>query len=329
MPRFQKIRGRQARIVFGKIGLHTSSFGRRKSLKKNLIVPLLMIVLVALVVPACSTKSPAASGPKGHLFIIGGGERDEPLMRRFIALAKAFDTGKIVVFTMATSVPDEVRQSTLAEYERYGVKDVAVYHLSRGDALKPDAPKILAGAGGVFFTGGDQALLTAVLLGTPVLARIHEIYEKGGVVGGTSAGAAVMSGFMITGNEKRTNNEEGTWEVILADDVEHTEGFGFIRNAVIDQHFVTRRRHNRLISVVLQNPALVGVGIEESTAVLVRPDGKCEVLGEGQVIVYDARRAKTARLPDGHLGGHGLTMHVLLPGDVYDLAAGLVEEPSK
>ena len=306
-----------------------SSLSRRKSLKKNLIVPLLTIVLVSLALPACSPKSPAAPLPKGHLFIIGGGERDEPLMRRFIALAKAFDAGKIVVFTMATSVPDEVRQSTLAEYERYGVKDVAVYHLTREEALKPDAPKILDGAGGVFFTGGDQALLTAVLLGTPVLARIREIYEKGGVIGGTSAGAAVQSEFMITGNEKRTNNEEGTWEVILAGDVEHTEGFGFVKNAVIDQHFVTRRRHNRLIAVVLEHPTLVGVGIEESTAVLVRPDGKYEVLGEGQVIVYDARRAKTSRLPDGHLGGHGLTMQVLLPGDVYDLATGRVEEPAK
>ena len=301
-------------------------------MNKNLIVPLLaivLVVLVALVVPACSPKSPAAPGPKGHLFIIGGGERDEPLMRRFIALAKAFDAGKIVVFTMATTVPDEVRQSTLAEYERYGVKDVAVYHLTREEALRPDASKILDGAGGVFFTGGDQALLTAVLLGTPVLARIREIYEKGGVIGGTSAGAAVQSEFMITGNEKRTNNQEGSWEVILADDVEHTEGFGFVKNAVIDQHFVVRRRSNRLVAVVLQNPTLVGVGIEESTAVLVRPGGKYEVLGEGQVIIYDARHAKTIKSPDGHLGGHGLTMQVLLPGDIYDIASGRVEEPSK
>jgi cyanophycinase len=230
---------------------------------------------------------------------------------------------------MATSVPDEVRQSTQAEYERYGIKDVAIYHLNREEALKPDAAKILDGAGGVFFTGGDQAKLTAVLLGTPVLARIREIYEKGGVIGGTSAGAAVQSEFMITGDEKRTNNQEGSWEVILADDVLHTEGFGFVKDAVIDQHFVTRRRHNRLIAVVLQNPTLVGVGIEESTAVLVSEGRRYEVLGEGQVIIYDARKARTAKSPDGHLGGHGLTMHVLLPGDVYDLPAGRIEEPSK
>lgn len=302
----------------------------RKSRTLDPLIPMLFLCLAALALtPACFPKTQAAAGPKGHLFIIGGGERDEPLMRRFIALAKSYDTGKIIVFTMATSVPDEVRKATLAEYERYGIKDVAIYHLSREEALKPDAAKILDGAGGVFFTGGDQARLTAALLGTPVLARIREVYEKGGIIGGTSAGAAVQSEFMITGDEKRTNNQEGSWEVILADDVLHAEGFGFVKDAVIDQHFVTRRRHNRLIAVVLQNPTLVGVGIEESTAVLVSPGGKYEVLGEGQVIIYDARRAKTSKSPDGHLGGHGLTMHVLLPGDVYDLPAGRVEERSK
>ncbi|MCK7534182.1 MAG: cyanophycinase [Marinilabiliales bacterium] len=166
-------------------------------------------------------------------------------------------------------------------------------------------------------------------VGHPLHKRMLELYKEGCLIGGTSAGAAVMSEFMITGNEKRAGGEEGSWEVILADDVEHTEGFGFVTGAVIDQHFVTRKRHNRLISVVLENPALVGVGIEESTAVLVRPDGLYEVLGEGQVVVYDARRAATRRSADGHLGGHGLTLHVLLAGDVYDLASGRVVEPAK
>jgi cyanophycinase len=134
---------------------------------------------------------------------------------------------------------------------------------------------------------------------------------------------------MITGDEKRTKNEDELWQAILADNVVHTEGFGFVKNAIIDQHFVTRRRHNRLISLVLENPALIGAGIEESTAVLVRPDGKYEIVGENQVLVFDARRAKARISPTGRLGGHGLVLHVLLPGDVYDPASGRVEEPSK
>jgi cyanophycinase len=298
-------------------------------LRKTLIASLSLILVLLASGPACSSKSPAAPGPKGNLFIIGGGERDAPLMKRYIQLAAGFGTGKVVIFTMASSVPGEVGPELLAEFKGNGAKEVVVYNLTHDQAMTPGSERILDGAGGIWFSGGDQALLTAALLGTPIHARMRELYAQGCVIGGTSAGAAVMSEFMITGNEKRTHGEEGTWEVILADDVLHTEGFGFVKKAVIDQHFVTRRRHNRLIAVVLQNPSLVGVGIEESTAVLVRPDGRYEVLGEGQVIVYDARRAKTARLPDGHLGGHGLTMHVLLPGDVYDIDTGRVQEPSK
>ncbi len=294
-------------------------------------VALLSFVVIALAAWSCGPQSPtgAASRPKGYLFIIGGGERDVPLMKRYIELAEAHDTGKIVIFTMASSVPDEVGPELLAEFKGNGARDAVYYNLTHEKAMAPGSERILDGAGGVWFSGGDQALLTAALVGTPIHKRMLELYEQGGTIGGTSAGAAVMSEFMITGNERRTKGQEGTWEVIWADDILHSEGFGFVRTAVIDQHFITRRRHNRLIAVVLQNPTLVGVGIEESTAVLVRPDGKYEVLGEGQVIVYDARRARTFRSADGHLGGHGLTLHVLLPGDVYDIESGRVEEPAK
>jgi cyanophycinase len=299
-------------------------------LKKKQIVALL-VVLTAVALSACAPREPgpAAARSKGYLFIVGGGDRDEPLMRRYVGLAKRNGPAKIVIFTMASSVPLETGPGLVAEFKGYGVEDAAYFHLTREEALDTANLKILDGVTGVWFSGGDQAKQTAVLLGTPLHARMLELYADGCLLGGTSAGAAVMSEFMITGDERRTENKEGTWEVIWADNILHSKGFGFVRNAVIDQHFVTRRRHNRLISVVLEHPALVGVGIEESTAVLVRPDGKYEVLGEGQVIVYDARRAKTARSADGRLGGHGLAMHVLLAGDVYDIAAGRVEEPSK
>lgn len=299
--------------------------------KNPVILPFVALALVALAAAACAPKgdAPSAPLPKGHLFIVGGGDRDEPLMRRYVDLARAKGPAKVVIFTMASGVPLETGPALVAEFKSYGVDDVAYYHLTREEALDPASLKILDGVTAVWFSGGDQAKQTAVLLGTPLHARMLELYRDGALIGGTSAGAAVMSEFMITGNEKRTGGEEGTWEVILADDVEHAPGFGFVTRAVIDQHFVTRRRHNRLIAVVLQNPGLVGVGIEEATAVLVRPDGRYEVLGEGPVIVYDARKAKTFRSPDGRLGGHDVTMHVLLAGDVYDLAAGRVEEPVK
>jgi len=298
---------------------------------KKPVIPLIM-VLAAVVLTACAQKAPApaaAAKPKGYLFIVGGGDRDEPLMRRYVELAKRDGPAKIVVFTMASGVPLETGPALLAEFKGYGVADVAYFHLTRDEAMDPANLKILDGVSAVWFSGGDQARQTAVLLDTPLHKRMLELYQEGCLMGGTSAGAAVMSEFMITGNEKRAGGEEGSWEVILADDVEHSRGFGFVTGAVIDQHFVTRKRHNRLISVVLENPALVGVGIEEATAVLVRPDGLYETLGEGQVVVYDARHAATRRSDDGHLGGHGLTLHILLAGDVYDLASGRVVEPAK
>jgi cyanophycinase len=280
------------------------------------------VLLSLALMLACAVAAQAA--PKGYLFIIGGGERDAPLMKRYGDLAAKFGTGKVVIFTMASGVPQEVGPELVAEFKANGMKDVVYYQLTREEAMKPGSERILNGVGGVWFAGGDQARLTAALLDTPIHKRMLELYQAGCVIGGTSAGAAVMSEVMITGDEKRTDNKEGSWEVIWADDIIRTRGFGFVKAAVIDQHFVTRRRLNRLIATVIENPKLVGVGIDESTAVLVRPDGRYEVLGENQVVVFDARRAKLAKSPTGRLGAHGMALHVLLPGDVYDVATGKV-----
>lgn len=247
-------------------------------------------------------------------------------MRRFVELARGYGDGRFVVFTMASSVPEEVGPELVAEFKALGVADVRSYHLSREEALRPETVRILDGASAVWFSGGDQARHTAALLGTPVHARLLELYAEGGLVGGTSAGAAVMSEVMITGDEKRAPAEGHEFETIEAGNVVTAPGLGFLSSCIIDQHFVTRKRHNRLISLVLENPRLLGVGIDESTAIVVRPDGAFEVVGEKQVVVLDARRAKIKRGPDGILGGQGLTLHVLLPGDAFDLRKGKMEK---
>jgi cyanophycinase len=246
-------------------------------------------------------------------------------MRRFVELAKGFGTGRVIIFTMASSVPLEVGPELVAEFRKYGVQDVAYYQLTRDEAMKGDSAKILDGVSAIWFSGGDQARLTAALLDTPIHARMLELYAEGCLLGGTSAGAAVMSEVMITGDEKRTTDENLNWQTIEADNVVRVRGFGFVKNAIIDQHFLIRRRQNRLLSLVLENPALLGAGIDESTAILVRPDGKWEVLGESQVYVIDARKAAVTK----KLGAHGLALHLLLPGDVFDPVAGRAEGPSK
>ncbi|MCJ7485568.1 MAG: cyanophycinase [Candidatus Aminicenantes bacterium] len=297
-------------------------------MKKSAFFVSLIVILAAMsLAPACSRAVPP--GPKGHLFIVGGGERDEPLMKRYVELAKGFGTGRIVVFTMASSVPLEVGPELVAEFRKYGVQDVVYYQLTRDEAMKAASAKILDGVSAIWFSGGDQARLTAALLDTPIHARMLELYAEGCLLGGTSAGAAVMSEVMITGDEKRTTDENLNWQTVEADNVVRVRGFGFVKNAIIDQHFLVRRRQNRLISLVLENPTLLGAGIDESTAILVRPDGKWEVLGESQVYVIDARKAAVAKASSKKLGGHGLRLHLLLPGDVFDPVAGRAEGPSK
>jgi cyanophycinase len=299
-------------------------------LRKSAFFVSVIVVLAAMsLVPACSSTKPSTPRPKGHLFIVGGGDRDEPLMRRFVELAKGFGTGRIVVFTMASSVPLEVGPELVAEFRKYGVQDVVYYQLTRDEAMKAASAKILDGVSAIWFSGGDQARLTAALLDTPIHARMLEFYAAGGLLGGTSAGAAVMSEVMITGDEKRTKNEDELWQTVEADNVVRVRGFGFVKNAIIDQHFLVRRRQNRLISLVLENPALLGAGIDEATAILVRPDGKWEILGESQVYVVDARKAVVSKASSNKLGAHGLRLHLLLPGDVFDPVAGRAEGPSK
>lgn len=260
-----------------------------------------------------------AAETKGYLFIIGGGERPESLMKTFVGLAGRFGSGKVIVFPMASSVPDETGPGLVEEFKRLGARDVECHNLSREQALRDDSAKILDGVGGIFFSGGDQSRHMAVLLQTPVHRRLLELYEEGCVIGGTSAGAAVMSEVMITGDEKRKVEEGHEFETIEAGNIIATEGLGFLKTAVVDQHFVTRKRHNRLISLIGEKPELLGVGIDESTAILVGPKEIFEVSGEKCVVVYDASAAAVKISPSRSISFSGLIMHVLLPGDRYDL----------
>jgi cyanophycinase len=259
------------------------------------------------------------AGPKGHLFIVGGGDWTKGMIDRFVDLASRFGTGRIVILPMASSVPEESAAEETEEFRKLGAKDVVTHNLTREQALRPETAALLDGAGGVFFSGGDQARLTAVLLDTPVHERLLELYGRGAVIGGTSAGAAVMSEVMITGDEVRKVEAGHEWETLQAANVVTVRGFGFIRRAVIDQHFVTRKRHNRLISVLAEHPDLLGVAIDEATAILVGPEEKFEVVGAKQVVVYDPGKAKFRILPDKRVAFTGLLMHALTDGDTFDL----------
>jgi cyanophycinase len=243
------------------------------------------------------------------------------MMKRFVDLAAAHRTGKVVVFTMASSVPEETGPGLVEEFRALGAPASEFRHLTREQAREPGSAGILAGAGGVFFSGGDQSRHTAVLLDTPLHAALLEFYAGGGVVGGTSAGAAVMSEVMITGDERHKPEEGHEFETIEAGNVITARGLGFIGKAVIDQHFVRRKRHNRLLSLLAERPELLGIGIDESTAVLVEPGRTFEVIGQRSVLVFDASRARIRISPAGAVGAEGISLHILTEGQRFDLDA--------
>jgi len=271
--------------------------------------------LLACLILLISATAPTAEAPSaGNLVLIGGGSKPAAAMEKFIELAGGRDAA-IVVFPTASEEPDtpEVYRKLFAE--NYSCTNVWVAPVATaGDARDLDIARRVAAAGGIFFGGGDQRRIMDALRDTPTLDAVRAAFARGAVVGGTSAGTACQSSPMITG--------DGDFTVLTADNVVLWPGLGLFRGVIVDQHFVARQRENRLLSVVLEHPDLLGVGIDEATALWVRPDGTFEVLGDGWVIIFDARSAEIRRRPYARggtaLGVRGVVTHVLLPGDTFD-----------
>jgi cyanophycinase len=296
------------------------------------------LVLLVGVFSGCASSgaagpSPAIPRARGYLVIAGGGPQPDSTYARFFELAGGAGKARIVVLPMASSDADAGKELT-ADFQKMGAASSERVVLDRVTADSEAAVEKLRGVTGVWFGGGDQVLLTKAIRGSRVEAAIHAIYEGGGVVGGTSAGAAVMSTPMITGDEKHPGgvrplpkDSPDAWITIARDDVVTEDGFAMLPGAVVDQHFVRRRRNNRLLSVVLENPRLVGVGIDESTAVEVRPDGTWKVLGSSVAVVFDARKAAVTGSGAPALGAANVALHVLPGGSVYDPRSGKATLP--
>jgi len=287
---------------------------------KVFIFPGILIALSTFVSFLLLPIAAQAQGrPKGHLFIIGGGDRSEDMMKRFIELSSKAGQGRIVVLPMASSTPEETGKSLVEEFQNLGARNVVFYNFTRREAEDYARARWLADSGGIFFSGGDQSRITEAILDTPVHKMILNLYQQGAVIGGTSAGAAVMSELMITGDEARKPEEGHEFETIEAGNVILARGLGLIKTAIIDQHFATRRRHNRLISVIAGHPELLGIGIDEDTAIIVYPDQSFDVIGNKNVIIYDASKAQITAGPRRSIGIRGLIMHVLLPGEKFSI----------
>jgi cyanophycinase len=214
-----------------------------------------------------------------RLILIGGGKRTPDILTKFIEMS-GNENGKILVIPWASG-EQEVSFSNIknevAALSKIPVENAPLAPLNA--ETKAKLLEQLKTAKGIFFCGGDQNRIMEVLKDKELFKIMHEMYKNSVVFAGTSAGTAIMSEIMITG--------EGDFKVIDGSKVETKKGLGLLNEIIVDQHFIKRQRQNRLIGLIFQNPTLLGVGIDENTALVVEQNRYAEVLGESQVMIFE------------------------------------------
>jgi cyanophycinase len=272
----------------------------------------------------------ASTGTRGTLLIVGGGSAPPELPSRFVALAGGPGKARIAVIPMASEEAQASGDEKKAQLDSLGA-DAFVFLIDRSEALDTATVRRLAGATGIWFCGGDQIRLTRILLDSPVLAEIKRLYHEGAVLGGTSAGAAIMSDSMLTGNQYGPDSlgyYGDEYDGIRRHFIEVVPGLGFLSGAIVDQHFIRRERENRLLSVILERPSLVGIGIDEGTALEVGPTGPWRIIGASAAVVIDARHGTITDAAQPLLGVTGLRVELLPAGSSYDLRSGRATLPA-
>jgi cyanophycinase len=263
----------------------------------------------------------AAHRRLGSLLIIGGGEDrddDKAVLERFVQLSGGPES-KIVVVTAASTVPDKVWVQYDRAFADLGVSGHEALHVdSRVAANSDEVEAAILGADGIYIAGGDQKRLLAVTGGTRFDAALHIALQRGACVAGTSAGASAMSAHMLASGRADLTPEKGA--------IGLGAGYGFLHRVVIDQHFSERQRLARLLSIIAQNPNLIGVGIDEDTALQVEFDGAIEVLGAGTVTIVDGRSvtSNVADIPNHHCPEMiDVRLHLLPSGSRYDATSAV------
>lgn len=261
---------------------------------------------------------PVASQSQGtaRLVIVGGAEdrlQDRVILRKFIEYSGG-PRARIRLITAASGVPEAVAESYARAFGELGAQDFAVLPLTdRDSAFVPSLAEDILLADGIFMSGGDQARLMAAIWETPVLGALHQAFHfKGACIGGTSAGAAVMSRHMISQGAALLRPRK--------DAIDTDIGLGLLPAAVVDQHFSERRRLARLLSALAQRPDLLGVGIDEDTALVVERGRAIEIIGKGVVTLVDPSQAHTnvdALEADEQIEMLGLQLHTLPSGHRY------------
>jgi cyanophycinase len=261
-----------------------------------------------------------ATDDAGELFVIGGAEdklRRRTVLREFVHSAGG-ENARIAVVPTASSLGSEIVEVYRAVFTRLGAAEVVgVRPENREQARDPAYAEALAGATGIFMTGGNQLKLSTVVAGTPFGEAIVAAHRAGATVGGTSAGASLQSSHLVAfGSGGATPKQRMT--LVAA-------GLGLFGNCVIDQHFEQRNRYGRLLMIVAQNPQLLGLGVDEDTAAVVRRvDGslRLRVIGRGAVTILDPADLVTNSYEvkqSRPILVSGVRLHVLPAGTAFDL----------
>jgi cyanophycinase len=264
---------------------------------------------------ACAVGAPsqlwgADVGPsKGSLVIVGGAMQDPAIVKRFLDLAGGPDVPIVIIPTAGGDDEYDEYWSGLRQFKEAGAKRLTVLHTKdRARAEAEEFVRPIREARGVFFTGGRQWRLADSYLNTRTHRELQALLDRGGVVGGTSAGASIQGSFLVRGDTKGN-------EAMIGD---HVEGLGFLRDVAIDQHLLKRNRQFDLLELVAKYPHLLGIGIDEDTAIIVQGDA-FDVIGQSYVVIYDNQRMIP---PVGRF-------YFLAPGDRYDLKKREASRPTR
>ncbi|MBA3271113.1 MAG: cyanophycinase [Acidobacteria bacterium] len=266
---------------------------------------LILMLAFASATPASFLPPVLAQTARGAIVAVGGGGTTPDIVGKTLALAGGKEA-IVAVLPQSSALPD-AGDSSVQMWLDAGAK-------SAGKVLFDDPAKAraaLEGATLIWMPGGDQNRFMKAIDGTGLSEVIHARYRASAVVGGTSAGAAILSDAMITGEADLKSLTAG--KTILG------KGLGLLTNVIVDQHFLQRQRSNRLISAVLDRPTMIGIGIDEATAVIFRGTS-FEVVGKSSVVVVDPREATREVVADGQVvAGTNLKPAVLRQGMTYPL----------
>jgi cyanophycinase len=242
------------------------------------------ILLLFAFISVCSngqTEQFVTKGPeKGHLIIVGGNMTDPAIYAKFMELSGGPDANIVIIVTAGND--EYLHDKGGLEYieKRFsenGFENFTILHTrDPKEADKEEFIKPIKEASGLWFTGGRQWRLVDAYAGTKTLEEIYYLLDRGGVIGGSSAGASIQGSFLVRGDTK-TN-------VVMMGD--HQEGFGFLTNSAIDQHLLALNRQFDIFEILEAHPHLLGIGLDENTAIVVHDD-EFEVIGQSFVAIYD------------------------------------------